>query len=452
MRLGGNLFIRMFIAFWLVTVVVLGSWLLASNYFDAQPPHPGASRERGSAPPHRFMLRVIYNLENLEDAALAKAIDNIYRKHDINIYLINRDNKDLLARPVPKAVARLARKLRNEQRNSVTNMARDHLIAYRVFRPHEQAVSAVFVFPKKRSFILNALGDNPWLRITLAVLLSGVVCFGLSRLMTSRLKELQLASRRLANGELDTRLQVREKGGDETDELARDFNSMAEQLQERIQKQKRLLGDVSHELRSPLARLRLALALAEQKPDNANAYMLRIEKEAGRLEELIAQLLTIQGQDITMDTHIDLVSLLQNLCDDVNFEGQPTSRRFVFSSDVPQAVVESSADLLRKSFENILRNALHYMPEASEASVSLTSSDEFYEIDFRDCGPGVPEQDLENIFSEFYRVDTARTRDSGGYGLGLAIVRRAVAQHGGEVIARNCDPGLSIVVRLPLAV
>ena len=267
--------------------------------------------------------------------------------------------------------------------------------------------------------------------------------------MTSRLKELQVASRRLANGELDTRLQVREKGGDETDELARDFNSMAEQLQERIQKQKRLLGDVSHELRSPLARLHLALALAQEKPDNAATYMQRIEKEAGRLEELIAQLLTIQGQDLVMDTHIDLVSLLQSLCDDANFEGQPTGRRFIFGSDVPQAIVQSSADLLRKSFENILRNALHYMPASSEVSISLTSNNGFYDIDFRDCGPGVPEQDLDNIFSEFYRVDTARARDSGGYGLGLAIVKRAIAQHGGEVTARNCHPGLSIVVRLP---
>ncbi|MCB1689819.1 MAG: HAMP domain-containing protein [Halioglobus sp.] len=449
MKLRGNLFVRMFVGFWLMSITILGSWMLASNYFDAQPPGREWGDDRRPGPPHRFMLRTLYNLENLEGVALATAVNEIYQKHGIHIYLVSQDGTDLLKRKLPDDVARAARQLTTKRRMPVLNMPRNHLAAYRINRPSEGTVAAVFVFPTHRGFILNALSNSPWLRIALAILISGLICFGLSRLMTGRLKDLQLASRRLANGELDTRLQVRDKGGDETDELARDFNSMAEQLQARIQTQKRLLSDVSHELRSPLARLRIALVLAQERPESGPAYLQRIEKEAERLEELIGQLLATQAQQITLDTHIDLVSLLQQLCADANFEGQVAGKRFSFSSDTEQAIVDTSGDLLRKSFENILRNALQHTADDTEVTVSLISGGGRYRIAIEDCGPGVPEHEVETIFDEFYRVDTARARETGGYGLGLAIARRALLQHGGEVTAQNTGTGLRITVSLP---
>jgi two-component system sensor histidine kinase CpxA len=449
MTLRGNLFMRMFIGFWLMTIAVLGSWQLASNYFESLPPGRQWGENKPPELPHRFMLRTIYMLENLDDAALVEAVEDVRRKHDIQIYLVTRDGTDLLQRDVPNAVARLASKLRGQRRKSVINSPKGRLAAYRIYRPVEGAVGAVFIFPSQRGVILNLLSGNLWLRIALAVLISGGVCLFLSRLMTSRLKDLQLASRRLANGNLETRLQVRERGGDETDELARDFNSMAEQIQARNQAQKRLLGDVSHELRSPLARLRVALALAQEKPDSAISYLQRIERETERLEELIGQLLATQAQDILLDTHIDLVALLQELCADANFEGQGTGKTFRFESDTPQAIVDSAGDLLRKSFENILRNALQHTPERTQVTVSLGSSVGNYSVAIEDRGPGVPDSDLDNIFGEFYRVDTARSRDSGGHGLGLAIARRAIGQHGGEVTAQNSGSGLRITVTLP---
>lgn len=454
MTLRGNLFLRMFIGFWLMTIAVLGSWQLASNYLESLPPDR-ESRDRESrdsatpALPHRFMLRMIYTLENLDDAALVEAIEEVRRKHDIRIYLVAADGSELLKREVPKAVARLANKLRSQRRKSVTNTTRGHLAAYRIFRPTEGAMSAVFVFPTQRGIILNLLSGNLWLRVALAVLISGAVCLFLSRLMTSRLKDLQLASRRLANGDLETRLQVRDRGGDETDELARDFNSMAGQIQARNVAQKRLLADVSHELRSPLARLRVALALAQEIPGNTAEYMHRIEREAERLEELIGQLLASQAQDAVMDTHIDLVTLLDQLCADADFEGQGTGKTFRFHADTEQAIVDSTGDLLRKSFENILRNALHHTQAHSEVTVSLDSLEGAYRITIEDRGPGVPHNDLDNIFVEFYRVDTARSRDAGGHGLGLAIARRAIEQHGGEVQAHNTGSGLRITILLP---
>jgi two-component system sensor histidine kinase CpxA len=293
------------------------------------------------------------------------------------------------------------------------------------------------------------LGSNLWLRIALAVLVSGVVCYLLSLLMTRRVKALQVASRRLATGDLDTRLRVRSRGGDETDELARDFNSMAGELQERMQAQKRLLGDVSHELRSPLARQRIALALAQENPGNATSYLQRIEQETERLEALIGQLLASQAEEVQLDVHIDLVPLLQQLCSDANFEGAAENKRCVLTFDVSEAIVASSGDLLRKSFENILRNALQHTPPDTDVRVELTRSGDVFVIRVTDYGSGVPENELDNIFEAFYRTDTARTRDTGGYGLGLSIARRAIMRHGGSIMAKNAAHGLEVTITLP---
>jgi signal transduction histidine kinase len=449
MTLRGNLFIKMFIAFWLMTILVLGSWLLATNYFETQPAIMEYADQRAAVPPHGFLLRTIYNLENLDDAALANAVDEVRRSNGIQIFLLDQSGADLLGRKVPRAVRRAADALHNGRRRAIVKTAQQQLVAQSIYRPQQGVVSAVFVFTPQRGYLLNVLGSNLWLRIGLAVAISGTVCFGLSRLLTQRLKELQLAARRLAGGDLDARLQVRRRGGDETDELARDFNSMAEQLQERIQSQKRLLGDVSHELRSPLARLRIALALAQDKPAEGAKYMQRIEQETERLEELIRQLLSSQAQDIVLDTHIDLVPLLQQLCVDANFEGQGSGKQFLFNTDIERAIVVSSLDLLHKSVDNILRNALQHTAETSVVEVSLASTQDHYLITIEDHGPGVPEEDLDNIFTEFYRVDSARTRESGGYGLGLAIARRAIRQHGGEITAHNTGTGLRIVMQLP---
>ena len=450
MKLGGNLFIKIFIGFWLMTIAILGSWTVTSNYFDSQPQELTQRRHSADTPPHRFVLRTIYNLQNQDKQGLITTVKRASEKHNVDIYLLDSTAADLLGRQVPNTVQQAADQLQSGTRRTRLNTASTRLLAHTVHRQQEGPLRAVFVFTKPRLGILSALGGNPWLRIVLAVLISGAICFVLSRLMTNRLKALRSASRRLANGDLDTRLNVRERGGDETDELARDFNSMAVQLQKRVQAQKRLLSDVSHELRSPLARLRIALALAQEDQDNSATYMLRIEQEAERLEELIAQLLASQMQTIVLDTHIDLVPLLEKLCADANFEGQRDSKRVVLERSIDQAIIESSADLLHKSLENILRNALTHTAEHSAVLVKLDMLDEYCRITVEDHGPGVPEEHLDNIFNAFYRIDTARSRESGGYGLGLAITRRAIEQHHGEVTAENTGTGLKITVSLPL--
>jgi signal transduction histidine kinase len=449
MKLPGYLFIKIFIGFWLVTTAILGSWMLTTHYFDTRldgqqtsPRHPG--------PPHRFMLRIMYNMQNLDDTELQALLKRTKDEHGIDIYLLNQQGEELFARRVSPAVKQLAKKLEGSRRRAVHNAPGEHMLAHKVYRGEQGLLRAVFVFPPPRSGLLKALGSMLWLRIALAVLISGLVCFFLSRMMTNRLKALQLASRRLATGELDTRLLVRSQGGDETDELARDFNTMAQQLQERIQAQKRLLGDVSHELRSPLTRLRIALALAQEDDAKRGEHLQRIEHEAERLEELIGQLLSTQASSIHLDTHIDLVQLLQQLCADANFEGEAQGKQVVFTTASEQSIVASSGDLLHKSFENIMRNALQHTPDNSQVTVTLQTINDCIQVAVTDQGPGVPTTDLNEIFGEFYRVDTARTRESGGYGLGLAIAKRAILRHGGKIAANNTGTGLMITVTLPI--
>ena len=191
------------------------------------------------------------------------------------------------------------------------------------------------------------------------------------------------------------------------------------------------------------------LALAQENPGNAASYLQRIEQETERLEALIGQLLASQAGEVQLDAHIDLVPLLQQLCSDANFEGAAVNKRCVLTCSVSEAVVASAGDLLHKSFENILRNALHHTPPDTDVRVRLELSGEDFHIRVTDCGSGVPENELDNIFEAFYRTDTTRTRDTGGYGLGLSIARRAIVRHGGSIIAQNTAKGLEVAITLP---
>ena len=453
MALRGNLFVKMFVGFWLATITILASWMLSYHYFDTR---HGEDQPRGRAdlsshggPPKRFMLRTLYDLQHLPEAGLRDLVAEFQARHGVDIYLLRGDDTELLDREVPDPVARLAAELGSEQQRVVERARGKHLVGHLVYRDDAGLLRAIFVLPRPARGLLRALGENLWLRIALAIVISGLLSYLLSRLMTRRLKELGRASRQLAEGDLGVRLDVRDLGGDETDELARDFNSMAAQLQARINAQKQLLSDVSHELRSPLARLRVALALAEDDADNLQSHLERIGCETDRLDELIGQLLSTGAGTVELDTHIDLVGLLQQLCSDTDYEGRSESVSVQFDTSLEQAVVASELDQLRKCFDNILRNALRHSPAGATIRVELREEEEAFVATIEDQGPGVAEDLLENIFDEFYRVDSARTRDSGGYGLGLAIARRAVQRHGGEIRADNTGRGLRVTVSLP---
>ena len=243
-------------------------------------------------------------------------------------------------------------------------------------------------------------------------------------------------------------------------QLVRDFDSMAERLEESVNAQARLLNDISHELRSPLARLNVASALAHQRAGiEARSALERIDLEADRLNDLIGGLLTIarldSGSDARQKSPIALGEMIEEIVADADYEGQGRGcgAKSVIKED---CLVKGEPNLLHSAIENVVRNATRYTSEGTSAEVMLDrgqgSGGPEAVIRIADSGPGVPEDALDKLFRPFYRIDDARGRKTGGAGLGLAITERAVRLHGGTVKASNRpEGGLMVEIRLPLA-
>jgi two-component system, OmpR family, sensor histidine kinase CpxA len=240
----------------------------------------------------------------------------------------------------------------------------------------------------------------------------------------------------------------------------RDFDAMAERMESMVKAQSRLLNDISHELRSPLARLNVALGLARKRSGSESADMLeRIELEANRLNELIGRILTLarleDGEQLVPRSPVPLDDLVLNVAEDAEFEAQ--ARHCHVRSMVPEGEwgVRGNASLLHSAIENVVRNAIRYTGEGTTVEIQLQRTENSNGAEalvaVTDYGPGVPPDSLEKLFQPFYRLDDSRGRLTGGVGLGLAITERAVRFHGGRVAAYNrAEGGLLVEIRLPL--
>lgn len=312
--------------------------------------------------------------------------------------------------------------------------------------------------------------DIPGLGITIAVISSGLICYLLAWSMTSPVTRLRKAAQSLAAGDLSARTGAPISGGrDELTELMRDFDRMADRIEGLVESQSRLLKDVSHELRSPLARLSVALGLARQRatPEIENS-LNRIELEADRLNQLIQRLLTISrlesGTDGLHKATFSLRELVEQVAHDAEFEASARGCHVTSSADgtdkEDEFVVEADPDLLRSAIENVVRNATRYTAEGTTVEVRLerqpsaNGKEKEGEIivRVRDSGPGVPAEALPKIFEPFYRLDDARNRQTGGAGLGLSIADRAIRLHDGQLRASNREEGgLEVEIRIPAA-
>jgi two-component system sensor histidine kinase CpxA len=297
--------------------------------------------------------------------------------------------------------------------------------------------------------------------LIIAVISSGLVCYLLAWFLTMPVVRLRAATRQLAAGDLSARAGAPSaRRRDEVAGLMRDFDTMAERLENLVKAQSRLLNDISHELRSPLARLNVALGLARQRSGPETASMLeRIELEASRLNELIGRLLTLarleDGEQRVPATPVLLDEVVQNVAEDAEFEAQ--ARHCHVRSDIPAGdwAVRGEGSLLHSAIENVVRNAIRYTREGTTVEIQLerTENSRGAEAVVRvtDCGLGVPPDALEKLFRPFYRLDDHRGRQTGGVGLGLAITERAVRFHGGRVSASNrAEGGLMVEIHLPL--
>jgi signal transduction histidine kinase len=298
-------------------------------------------------------------------------------------------------------------------------------------------------------------------RLFIALIVSAGVCYGFARYLTIPIIKLRGVTQRLASGDLAVRIgTILSKRKDEFSGLAEDFDHMAQRIESLMARQRQLLGDISHELRSPLTRLNLALELARRKSANAEATAAldRIETEALLLEEMIAQILTLTrlesgAEEVKMEP-IDLTALLTGITADADFEARARDCSVTIIESTP-CTISGNEELLRRAIENVIRNAVRYTRKETAVNITLRyiadASNSYAAITVRDHGPGVSENELPLLFHPFYRVSNARERQTGGTGLGLAITQRAVNFHYGSVTASNAqDGGLIVTMRLPL--
>jgi two-component system sensor histidine kinase CpxA len=237
-----------------------------------------------------------------------------------------------------------------------------------------------------------------------------------------------------------------------------DFNHMAERLESLVAAQKLLLRDVSHELRSPLARLSVALELArEDAGEQMTGHLDRIERESLRLNQLIGQLLTLSSLEAMEGAeHFERVSLnqlIEQMIPDADYEAHQRQSSVAFHAD-SEVVVDGQRELLYRAIENVVRNAIRYTEPGTEVEIRLAKAQEnghrLAMLEISDRGPGIPEGEIDSIFRPFYRVDQARSPHTGGFGVGLAIAERSVKLHHGEVKAFNRNRGgTTVQFRLP---
>lgn len=294
------------------------------------------------------------------------------------------------------------------------------------------------------------------LRLVVAFSVSGFICYLLTIYLTGPILRLREAAQQLAEGKLSTRAAATiERRGDELGALARDFNTMADRIEELISRQRQLIFDISHELRSPLARLNVALDLA-RGGKAGNLPFDHMESDLVRLNEMIGRLLTIAKLD-TADvpvemTSVNMADLVSQIVEDAKFEAQ--KRSVDVNLEAPeQCYAWGNAELLHSAIENVVRNAIRYTTAGTSVDISLgLNHNSRILLEIRDHGKGVPASELERIFQPFYRVAEARDRESGGVGLGLAITDRVIRIHGGTIWAENGQPsGLKVIIEIPAA-
>jgi two-component system, OmpR family, sensor histidine kinase CpxA len=323
-------------------------------------------------------------------------------------------------------------------------------------------------------------------RTLIGLIVSVLVTFGITMVITRPIGSLREAARQLAAGNLRARAKwprgnKNSKSGDELWGLVYDFNDMADRLESMVDAQMLLLRDVSHELRSPLARLSVALELAREEAQPGMEEQLdRIERETGRLNSLIGQLLSLSHLESTTrlpdKQPVSLERIVAELLPDMDYEaqrrncavrllgdgqtaaGSETARNEMTRNETagnePDYVVMGNPELLGRAVENVIRNAIAYTAEGTSVEIQLFDETRFGEqfavLQVKDHGPGVPAASLRSIFRPFYRLDLSRQRSTGGYGVGLAITERSIRLHGGAVAARNApEGGLIVEMRLP---
>jgi two-component system OmpR family sensor kinase len=450
MRLGGRLFWKFLLSYWaalLLAIVGVGtaSWLYRLREQDL-------SLEAG--PSANVVLEsAAATLRHGGPTALRAFLVEAAGGRP-PLFAVDEQGQDLLGRVVPAEALDSARRLvaASEEPEGARLVRLASGEGYTLFTPSVDT-----------PLLLRVLGPrgrppSPLLPLAIGTVASLVFGAALAWYLVRPIRHLRSAFASLAQGRLDTRVApLTGRRRDEIADLGRDFDTMAQQIQALIAAQRSLLHDVSHELRSPLARLQAAIGLARQSPERLETSLGRIEREAQRLDELVGELLTlsrlearVEGHPLERSERIDLVDLVASIAADAHFEAQASGRAVVFSG-AGELHADVRVELLQRAVENVVRNAVKFTAEATTVEVGVKEDASVGEalVTVADRGPGVAAEELRSIFEPFYRGKSAPP--DRGFGLGLAIARRAIEAHGGRVRATSrVGGGLLVEIRIPL--
>lgn len=436
-----SLFWKIFLTMWLSVVgfsAAIG-WLNDKLAREQWAEEPANTFARGM---FRISQRAMAAIQMDDRQGLRDELLSIPRMTRSHIYVVDYDQQEILERD--EALKQL--------------IERRTLMDVQEFEDAEGRTYTLYMVNRTPPSTILAPGpQGTALRLLAAALISALISYFLARSMSRPLEQLRAASRKIAEGDLSTRLGQSMTGRhDEFGQLASDFDAMASRLQEMQRANKRLLQDVSHELRSPLARLTVALEIARGKgAGQVESELNRIELECDRLEALVNNVLGLLRESSQtapkVDEDLDLSGLLSDLVEVVNYEVPEGKPGILWDPGVPFRY-RGDRELLWRAMENLLRNALRHTNPDQGVVLSLETERSHRRVllTVRDYGCGVPDAELEKIFEPFYRVQESRDRITGGYGLGLSIAANAVRRHGGNIKAENAeDGGLVVQISLP---
>ena len=448
-----SLFFKIFLSFWISTALMVSLFILTSERPRMQEAHNAWRSMMGQA----VMLNG-YGIVRLYDEHGCDPVPGYFaelnRATQVRAFLFDGRGKLLCAPSAPTADQDLALKAIRSGEIELQLENDSHLFAQPGITMSGSRYVMVAEMPHP---VPPPRLWNPLRHLVIGIGVSGLVCFLLARYLAAPIARMRTAAQQIAGGNLSARAgEPGSRRRDEVGDLVYDFDSMATQLESLIRAQNQLVSNVSHELRSPLARLSLALGLARQNAGAAVTGPLdRIEREAERLNEMVGRLLTLARlqapRERAAKTQISLAELIRDAAADADFEAQSRNCQVRFDSS-EECTILGHSEALRSAVENVLRNAVRYTNEGSEVQVTLVCDAKSATIKVRDHGPGVPDSELPHLFRPFYRLDQARERETGGVGLGLAIAEQAVKLHRGQIVATNAaGGGLQVEISLPIA-
>jgi two-component system sensor histidine kinase CpxA len=459
-----RLYLKIFLTFWLITATIIVGTNVVVHWFDFTPDGnlQNSHLNHDDEPAKRLLFQMAGSVINRNAADIKKDIRALPAWSSPFIFALDEENQDVLNRLLPPGVLMMA-ELLNAKHPYEKLQDRNRKLFGRYITLNDGEVIKLITISDgldegpDRDIIWELFINNIWPLLLVSILVSGSACFLLARHFTSSINRLQETIQKVSRGDLSARVSKYFSGRkDEIASLGHDFDQMTARLEKAMLEQKRLIKDVSHELRTPLARLQVALALAQQRSKGTvDGELNSIKQAADYLGNIITEILSLPVHDQQgwqLDDTLDLVGLLSSIKD--NYE-QMASEKLItitFTRYFNEALVATYGNMLVGVFENIIRNAIHYTPQHGKIDIKLSrkSEEDIFTIAISDSGTGVPEADLNDIFQPFFRTDSARDRESGGHGLGLAIAHRSVTLHFGKIWAENNrEGGLKIIVEIP---